>query len=57
MLRIGDKLLISHPDFSMAIQRKANLIVLFNHGAFFKQYHVREASRPETAGQNHGESC
>ena len=47
MLRIGDKLLISHPDFSMAIQRKANLIVVLNHGAFFKQYHVREAKLPQ----------
>src|SRR5213596_2327032 len=43
MLRIGDRLLISHPDFSMVIQRKANLIVVLNHGAFFKQYHVHEA--------------
>jgi LysM repeat protein len=43
MLHIGEHLLISHPDFSMVIQRKANLVVLLNHGAFFKQYHVREA--------------
>ena len=47
MLRIGDKLLISHPDFSMVIQRKAKLIVLLNHGAFFKQYHVRETKLPQ----------
>src|SRR5262244_4256225 len=47
MLRIGDHLLISHPDFSMVVQRKANLIVLLNHGAFFKQYHVREAKSPQ----------
>jgi len=47
MLRIGDKLLISHPDFSMVIQRKAKLIVLLNHGAFFKQYHVHEAKLPQ----------
>jgi hypothetical protein len=47
MLRIGDKLLISNPDFSMVIQRKANLVVLLNHGAFFKQYHVREAKLPQ----------
>jgi hypothetical protein len=47
MLRIGDKLLISHPDFSMVIQRKANLVMLLNHGAFFKQYHVREAKLPQ----------
>ena len=43
MLRIGDHLLISNPDFSMVIQRKSNSVVLLNHGAFFKQYHVREA--------------
>jgi LysM repeat protein len=43
MLHIGEHLLISHPDFSLVIQRKANLVVLLNHGAFFKQYHVQEA--------------
>jgi LysM repeat protein len=42
MLHIGDRLLISHPDFSLAIERKTKLVVLLNHGAFFKQYHVRE---------------
>src|SRR6202162_5290336 len=42
MLHIGEHLLISHPEFSMVIQRKAKLVVLLNHGAFFKQYHVRE---------------
>jgi LysM repeat protein len=46
MLRIGERLLISHPDFSIVIQTKANLVVLLNHGAFFKQYHVREAKLP-----------
>src|SRR4030095_4933282 len=43
MLRIGEQLLISHPDFSIVIQRKPNLVLLLNHGAFFKQYHVQEA--------------
>jgi LysM repeat protein len=47
MLRIGERLLISHPDFSMVIQRKSNLVVLLNHGGFFKQYHVREAKIPQ----------
>jgi LysM repeat protein len=42
MLHIGERLLISHPEFSMVIQRKAKLVVLLDHGAFFKQYHVRE---------------
>ena len=43
LLRIGERLLISHPDFSIVIERKANLVVLLNHGSFFKQYHVGEA--------------
>src|SRR5580700_6193392 len=42
MLHIGDRLLVSHPDFSIVIQRKAKLVVLLEHGAFFKQYHVRD---------------
>jgi LysM repeat protein len=42
MLRIGERLLVSRPEFSIQIQRKAKLIVLLNRGAFFKQYHVRE---------------
>ena len=42
MLHIGEHLLISHPDFSIVIQRKAKLIVLLDHGAFLKQYHLRE---------------
>jgi hypothetical protein len=46
MLHIGEHLLISHPEFAMVIQRKANLVVLLNHGAFFRQYHVREAKLP-----------
>jgi LysM repeat protein len=54
MLHIGEHLLISHPDFSMVIQRKARLIVLLNHGAFFKQYHVREAKLP---GKHLRKSC
>ena len=46
MLHIGEHLLISHPDFSIVIQRKATLVVLLNRGAFFKQYHVREPKLP-----------
>ena len=46
MLHIGDRLLISHPDLSLVIQRKAKLVVLLNHGAFFKQYHVLEEKLP-----------
>jgi LysM repeat protein len=42
MLHIGEKLLVSHPQFSIVIQRKAKLIVLLDRGNFFKQYHIRE---------------
>lgn len=46
MLRIGQRLFISHPDFSMFIQRKTKVIVLLNGGTFFKQYHIREEKLP-----------
>jgi LysM repeat protein len=42
MLRINERLLVSHPEFSLVIQRKAKVIVLLDHGSFFKQYHVQE---------------
>src|SRR5947209_3937319 len=42
MLHIGERLLISHPEFSIVIQRKAKLVVLLDHGSFFKQYHIQE---------------
>ena len=46
MLHIGEHLLISHPDFSIIIDRKAKVLVLLNHRAFFKQYHIREEKLP-----------
>src|SRR6267378_808198 len=42
MLHIGERLLISHPEFSIVIQRKAKLAVVLDHGQFFKQYHIQE---------------
>ncbi len=42
MLHIGERLLISHPEFNLVVQRKPKLIVLLDHGSFFKQYHVQE---------------
>jgi LysM repeat protein len=41
MLRVGQVLQISHPDFSIFIQRKAQTIVVLNHGQFFKRYRVK----------------
>lgn len=49
MLHIGEHLLISHPDFSIVVQRKPKLLVLLNHGGFFKQYHVQEEKLPSKA--------
>jgi LysM repeat protein len=55
MLRIGDRLLISQPEFSIFIQRKEQTVVLLNKGAFFKRYRVinvklgpKQASRINT---------
>lgn len=46
MLHIGEHLLISHPDFAIVVQRKQKLLVVLNHGGFFKQYHIREEKLP-----------
>jgi hypothetical protein len=48
MLRIGERLLVSHPQFSIVIQRKAKLVVVLDKAAFFKQYHVLEEKLPST---------
>src|ERR1700750_2963349 len=41
MLHVGQHLLISHPDFAVFIQRKAQAVILLNHGQFFKRYHAK----------------
>jgi LysM repeat protein len=41
MLHVGQRLLISHPDFSVFIQSKAKTVVLLDHSQFFKRYHVK----------------
>ncbi len=46
MLRIGERLWIAHPEFALFVQRKAQLVVLLNHGAFFKQYHITTVKLP-----------
>src|SRR5246127_4483675 len=46
MLHIGEKLLISHPDFAIVVQRKPKLLVVLNRGSFFKQYHIQEEKLP-----------
>lgn len=49
MLHIGDKLLISHPEFSMLIQRDAKLLYLLDHDRFFKRYHLHSVKVPGKA--------
>jgi LysM repeat protein len=46
MLRIGQKLLISHPEFSILIQREAKLLYLLDREQFFKRYHLLEEKIP-----------
>jgi LysM repeat protein len=46
MLRIGQKLLISRPDFSILIQRNAKWLYLLDHGQFFKRYRLRDEKLP-----------
>ena len=49
MLRIGDRLLISHPEFSIFIQKKTGDIVLLDRGTFFKRYKIRSTKLPAKA--------
>jgi LysM repeat protein len=49
MLRIGQKLLISRVEFSLLIQRNAQLLYLLDHEQFFKRYHLREEKLPANA--------
>ncbi|MEY2481389.1 MAG: hypothetical protein QOI04_2316 [Verrucomicrobiota bacterium] len=46
MLHIGERLFISHPEFTMIVQRKAKAVTLLDHSAFFKRYHVLEVKLP-----------
>lgn len=46
MLQVGQRLLISHPDFSLFIQRKSQIAVILDHGQFFKRYHVKTVRLP-----------
>ncbi len=46
MLRIGQKLLISHPDFSVLVQSNAKLLYLLDGEHFFKRYHLLEEKLP-----------
>jgi len=43
MLHIGERLLISHPEFSVVVERKAKRIIVLDRGSFFKQYRIQEA--------------
>lgn len=49
MLRIGQKLLVSHPDFSVLIQRDAEWLYLLDHQQFFKRYRILEEKLPGKA--------
>ena len=46
MLRIGDRLLISSPEFSVTIQRNSRDLTLLNRGKFFKRYKILEMKAP-----------
>jgi LysM repeat protein len=49
-LRVGDTLYVPHPDFSLVIDRKAQMVTLYNHARFFKQYHPTKWSAPAVKG-------
>lgn len=46
MLRIGQKLHLSRPEFSILIQRNAKLLYLLDRDHFFKRYHILDEKLP-----------
>ena len=46
MLRIGQKLLISNPEFSILIQRDTKFLYLLNRDQFFKRYRILHEKLP-----------
>lgn len=48
MLRIGQKLHLSRPEFSILIQRNAKLLYLLDHDHFFRRYHILKEKLPGT---------
>jgi len=49
MLRIGQRLLVSHPDFSLLIQRNAKCLYLLDHDRFFKRYRLLDSKVPPSS--------
>jgi LysM repeat protein len=49
-LQIGQRLLISQPEFTVLIDRKAQRITLYNRGRFFKEYPAKSWSAPGKGG-------
>lgn len=47
-LRIGQVLIISHPQFTLVINRREKTVTLLNRGKFFKQYPVKSWNAPDT---------
>jgi LysM repeat protein len=56
-LRVGDTLYVSHPDFSIVIDRKTRLVTLYNHARYFKQYHPVIWSAPAPRGNPAPVTC
>ena len=46
MLRVGQKLLVSHPEFSILIQPQEKWLYLLDHEHFFKRYRIVELKVP-----------
>ena len=47
-LRVGQVLIVSHPQFSLVVNRRERTVTLLNKGNFFKQYPVKAWNVPDT---------
>ncbi len=46
LINVGDRLMVTHPDFALLIDQQGQTVTLFNQGEFFKRYRVLENKMP-----------
>lgn len=46
LINVGDRLMVTHPDFALLISQEDQTVTLFNKGEFFKRYRALEYKVP-----------
>lgn len=46
LINVGDRLMVTYPNFALLINQQQQTVTLFNDGEFFKRYHALEFKMP-----------